>query len=105
MLLQYGPSTKLSKGIYKNISRSRLYREEAQTPVLLCPGMIEWMAWRIDHESETILNFRGKHLHSYHAPMLYQMYHFKEAQFKVTPKWLQSKTESIEFLTIIKRWW
>ena len=60
---------------------------------------------RIDHESRTILNFEGKHVASYQAPMLNQMYYFKESQVKVTPKWLQRKFESIDFLTIMKGWW
>ena len=57
------------------------------------------MTQRIDHERRTILNFEGKHVSSY------QMYHFIESQVRVTPEWLQSKTESIDFLTIMKGWW
>ena len=37
--------------------------------------------------------------------MLNQMYHLKESQVKVTLEWLQSKFESIDFLTIMKGWW
>ena len=57
VMLQDDPSTYLSKGIYKNISKSWLYRVAAKTPVLPCLDVIEWMTWRIDHESRTILNF------------------------------------------------
>ena len=46
------------------------------------------MTRRIDHENGTILNFEGKHVASYQAPMLNQMYHFKEAQVRVTLEWL-----------------
>jgi hypothetical protein len=65
LLLQDYPSTDLSKGIYKNISRSGLHRATTKTPVLPCLDVIEWMAQRIDHESITILNFEGKHVASY----------------------------------------
>lgn len=34
-----------------------------------------------------------------------QLYHFKEAQVKVTPEWLQNKIESVDFLSIMKGWW
>ena len=63
------------------------------------------MTRRIDHESKSILNFEGKYVASYQAHVLNQMYHFKEAQVRVTLEWLQSKSESIDFLTIIKGWW
>lgn len=63
------------------------------------------MTRRIDHEIRTILNFKGKHVASYQALVLDQMYHFKEVQVRVTPEWLRSKTESIDFLTIMKGWW
>ena len=95
----------MSKGIYKNISRSRLHREATKTPILPCLDVIEWMTKRIDHESRTIINFKGKNVASYQAPMLNQLYHFKEAQVRVTPEWLQSKTESIDFLSIMKGLW
>ena len=62
------------------------------------------MTWRIDHEIKTIINFKGKHVATYQALVLDQMYHFKESQVKVTLEWLQSKTESIHFLTIMKGW-
>ena len=57
VLLQDDPSTELGKGIYKNISKSRLHRATTRTPVLPCLDVIKWMTWRINHESRTILNF------------------------------------------------
>ena len=60
------------------------------------------MTRRIDHERRTSLNFDGKHVASYQARMLSQMYHFKESQVNVTLEWLQRKSESIDFLTIMK---
>ena len=33
------------------------------------------------------------------------MYHLKEAHIKVTPEWLRQKSESPDFLTIMKGWW
>ena len=79
----------MSKGIYKNISRYGLHQETTKTTILPCLDVIEWMTWRIDHESRTIINFEGKHVSSYQAPVLNQMYHFKEAQVKVTSEWLK----------------
>ena len=105
MLFQDDLSTNLSKGIYKNISRSELYRAATKPPVLPCTYVIEWMTQRIDHEIRTILNFNGKHVASYQALVLNQIYRFKEYQVRVTPEWLQSKFESINFLTIMKGWW
>ena len=67
--------------------------------------MIEWITQRIDHKRRTILNFEGKHVASYQDPVLNKRYHFKEAQVRVTPEWLQSKIESMYFLTIMKGWW
>ena len=77
VLLQDDLSTELSKGIYKNISRSRLYRVATKPPVLPCPDVVEWITRRIDHEIRTIHNFEGNHVVTYKAPMLNQMYHFK----------------------------
>jgi hypothetical protein len=88
VLLQDDPSTKLSKGIYKNISKSGLHQASTKTPVLPCPKVIEWMTQRTDHESRTILNFKDKHVASYQALVLNQQYHFKESQVKVTREWL-----------------
>lgn len=104
-IFQDDPSTKISKVIYKNISKSRLHREVSKTPILPSPDVIKCMTWRIDHESRTILNFKDKHVASYQAPMLNQLYQFKEAQVRVTPKWLESKNESIDFIFIMKGWW
>ena len=87
VFLQYDPSIELSKGIYKNISKSGLHWETTKTPVLPCLDVIEWMTGGIYHESTTILNFEKKHV-SYQAPVLNQLYHFKESQVKVTPEWL-----------------
>ena len=84
VLLQDDPSIELSKGIYKNISRSRLHRAVAKTPLLPCLDVIEWMNQRIDHERRTILNFEEKDVASTQALMLNQLYHFKEAQVRVT---------------------
>ena len=82
VLLQYGPNTKLIKGIYKNISKSGLHREIVKTPVLPFPDVIEGMNRKIDHESRTILNFEDKHVANYRVPVLNQLYHFKESQVK-----------------------
>jgi hypothetical protein len=70
VLLQDDPSTELSKGIYKSISKSGLHRATIETPVLLYPDVIEWMTWKIDHESRNIPNLEDKHLSSYQAPIL-----------------------------------
>ena len=43
VLLQDDPSTELSKGIDKNISRYGLYRVEAKPPFLPFPHVIEWV--------------------------------------------------------------
>ena len=40
VLFQYDPSTDLSKGIYKNISKSGLYQASTKIPVLPCPDLI-----------------------------------------------------------------
>ena len=103
--MQDDPSIELRKVICKNISRSRLYRATTKPLVLPCPDVIEWMTRIIDHEIRTIIKYEGKHVTSYQAFVLNQMYHFKEAQVRVTPKWLQRKSESINFLTIMKGWW
>ena len=84
-MLQDDPSTKLSKSIYRNISKFGLHQVVAKTPVLPCSDVIEWMTWRIDHESRTILNFEDKHVAIYQAPVQNQLYHFGEAHVKVTP--------------------
>ena len=105
VLLQDDPSTKLSKGIYKNISKSGLHRATTRTPILPYLDVIEWMNQRIYHESKTILKFEGKHVVSYQVTIVNQLYHFKEAQVKVTPYWLKRRNESVDFLYIMKGWW
>ena len=105
VLLEDDLSTKLSKIIYKNISKSGLHREATKNLVLPCPDVIEWMTQRIDHESRTILKFEDKDVANYQDPIPNQLYHFKEAQVKVTPEWLKSKTEYVDYLSIMKGWW
>ena len=51
------------------------------------------------------MNFEGKHVAGYQGLVLDQMYHFKEAQVRVTLEWLKINSESIDFLTIMKGWW
>ena len=102
---QDDPSMELSKGIHKNIAKSGLHWAEAKTPVLPCLNVIEWMIRRIDNEIRNILNFEDKHVASYQAPVLNQLYHFKEAQLKVTLERLKDETESVDFLSIMKGWW
>ena len=41
---------------------------------------------------------------SYQAPVVNQLYHFKESHVKVTPEWLNEKNESVDFLSIMKGW-
>ena len=41
VFLQDDPSTELSKGIYKNIAKSRLHWAVAKTPILPCPDVIK----------------------------------------------------------------
>ena len=94
------PSTNISKGIDKIISKSRLHRGAAKTLVLPCLDVIEWMTWRIDNERRTILNFEDKKLVSYRNPVLNQPYHLKETQVNVTLELLQRKTKlSISYLS------
>ena len=76
-MLQDDPSIELSKGIYKNISKSGLHRATTKTSGLPCLDVIEWMTQRIDHESRTILNFEDKNVSSYQALLLNKLYHFK----------------------------
>ena len=86
VFLQDDPSMELSKGIYKNISKSGLHWEATKTLVLSCSDVIEWIIQRIYHESRVILNFKDEHVSNYQAPILNQLYHFKQAQVKVTTK-------------------
>jgi hypothetical protein len=67
--------------------------------------VIEWITRRVDHESRTILNFKDKSVATYQDPLLNQLYHFKEAQVKVTPEWLKEKNGPVDFLSIMKGWW
>ena len=105
VLLLDDQSTKLSKGIYKNIIKSGLHWAATRTLVLPCSDVIEWITQRVDHESRTILKFEDKNVANYQAPILNQIYHFKEAQVKVTPEWLREKNDFADFLSIMKGWW
>ena len=82
--MQHDPSTEPSKGIWKNILRYGLHRTASKTRDLPCLDVIEWMNRRIDHERRNILNFKGTNVAIYQAPMLNQLYHFKETQVIVT---------------------
>ena len=62
------------------------------------------MTRKVDHESKTLLDFEGKYVASYQVLVLNQMYHFKEAQIKVTQEWLQNKPQSINYLDSTKGW-
>ena len=98
-------STEVSKEVYKSIIKSGLDRAAMKTLILPCPDVIEWITRKIDHEHRSILNYEGKSVASYNALVFNQMYHFKEAHIKVTPKWLKPKSESTNLLTILKGWW
>ena len=98
-------STKLSKEVYKNIVKSGLHKEIIKTLVFPCPDVIEWITRKIDHEHQSILNYEDESVSSYKASILNQMYHLKEAHFKVTPEWLRQKSEFSNLLTIMKGWW
>ena len=67
--------------------------------------MIEWITRKVNHESRAILNFEDKNVAIYQAPILNKLYHFKEAQVKVTLEWLKEKNDSADFLSIMKGWW
>jgi hypothetical protein len=82
-----------------------MHRAAAKTPVLPWSDVIEWMTQRIYHESRTNLNFKDKHVANYQALVLNHLHHFKESQVKVTLEWLKEKTESVDFLSIMKGWW
>ena len=105
VFIQDDLSIELSKSIYKNIAKSRLHREAAKAPILPCPDVIEWMTRRVDHESITIVNLEDNNVASYQAPVLNQMYHFKESHVKVTPEWLKQKNDFVDFMSIMKGWW
>ena len=76
-----------------------------KTTVLPCLDVIEWITRKIDHQHRSILNVEGKVVANYKPSMISQMYHLKEATFKVSPKWLKQKSESADMLTILKGWW
>ena len=59
----------------------------------------------IDHQHRSILNFEGTVVAHYNPSMINQMYHLKQANIKVSLKWLMQKSESIDLLTILKGWW
>ena len=42
---------------------------------------------------------------NYKDLMFNQMYHLKEAYIQLSPTWLEQKSESAYFLTILKGWW
>ena len=63
------------------------------------------MPQRIDHESRIIIKFEDKDVAIYQAPVLNQLYPFKEAQVKVALEWLKDKTEFFDLLSIMKGWW
>lgn len=84
ILLQDDPNAKLSKGIFRNIYKSGLYKATTKPPILPCLHIIEWLTQKVDDERRTLLDFDGKHLESYQDLVLNQMYDCKEAQIKVT---------------------
>jgi hypothetical protein len=77
VMFQDDPSTELSKGIYKNISKFGIHWVATRTLVLPCSDVIEWITQTIDHERTTILNFEDNEVAIYQAPILNQLYHFK----------------------------
>ena len=42
---------------------------------------------------------------SYQAPVLNQLYHFKEAHVKFNLEWLKQKNDYADFFSIMKGWW
>jgi hypothetical protein len=104
-LLKDDPSTDISKEIYQNISKSRLFKAASKPLILPCPNVIEWLIRRTDHKRITIHNFEGKHVASFQPSMLHHMYHFKEPQIKATQEWLQKKAEAVDYLAHMKGWW
>lgn len=65
MLLQDDPCKELRKDIYRNISKSELYRVAAKPLILLCLNVIEGMTRKVDNSNRNILNFKGKQVASY----------------------------------------
>ena len=76
-MLQDYPIAELSKGIYKNISKSGLHQAVVKTPILPFTDVIEWMTQRIDHESKTIFNLEETNVAKFQAILMNQLYHFK----------------------------
>jgi hypothetical protein len=95
----------LSKEIYKNISKSGLYKVVAKPFILLCPNVIEWMKKKVDHSNKILLNFKEKYFARYHPYTIHKMYHFKEPHIKITQEWLYNKAETIDYLAQMKGWW
>ena len=84
ILLQDDPCMELSKDIYNNISKSRIYRVVAKPLIIQCPDVVEWMTRKVDHSNRIPLNFDGKHVASYQPYTIHQMYFFKESQIKIS---------------------
>jgi hypothetical protein len=57
----------------------------------------------VDHENRGILNFEDKSVASYKPSVLNNMYHFKEAHVKVTPKWMKQKNDYADFFNYYER--
>jgi hypothetical protein len=104
-MLQDDPIVELIKGIDHNFSKYRLYRATTKPLVLPCPNVTEWLTRKVGHERRTLLDFKRKHIASYQDHVPNQMYHFKEARIKVTQELLQNKSDSINYLDIMKGWW
>ena len=105
MLLQDDPCKELSKDIYKNISKSRLYIVVANTLILPCLDVIEWMTRKVDHFNKILLNFEKNQVASYQPYTIHRMYHFKEPKIKITQEWLQWRDNIVDYLSQMKRWW
>jgi hypothetical protein len=105
ILLQHNPCKELSKDTYKNISKFRIYGVVAKPLILPCHDVVAWMAIKVDHSNMILLNFNEKHVARYQPYIIHRMYHFKEPQIKITREWLESKVETIDYLTQMKGWW
>ena len=102
MLLQDDPCKYLSNEIYKNISKSKLYRAVAKPLIILCHDVVEWMTRKVDHSNRTLLNCEEKHVVSYQPYTIHIMYNFKENQIKITQDLLQSKVKTGHYLAEMK---
>ena len=105
LLLQDDPCRELSKDIYKNISKSRIYRVFSKPLILPCPNVVEWITRKVDHSNQILLNYEEKHGASYQRYTIHIMYHFKEPQIKITQEFLQSKAKTIDYLAQMNGWW